>query len=79
MKISRHQFLRSIGAAGVSVAATALRPFGLAAAAAADTFHVALVADTHIIDEYYKGPEPAGTPADSESPFHFGKPYAPGQ
>jgi hypothetical protein len=70
VKITRHQFLRRIAAAGGSAAAMALQPFRLAATADADTFHVALIADTHIIDEYYKGPEPAGTPADSESLFH---------
>ena len=67
MKISRQQFLRDmVVAGGAGAAALALRPFRLAAADA-DTFHVALIADTHIIDDFYKGPEAAGTPEDRSS------------
>jgi hypothetical protein len=55
MRITRHEFLKIGGAAAASVA---LRPFTLAADAASDdTFYVALIADSHIIDDLYKGSE----------------------
>jgi hypothetical protein len=68
MRITRSEFLRMGAAAG---AALAFRPFSLAGqglqAAPADTFYFALVADSHIIDDLYKGPE--STPEDTESMF----------
>ncbi len=39
----------------------------LQAAAASDTFYVGVIADSHVIDRFYKGPE--GNPEDSESIF----------
>ena len=65
MRITRGEFLRMGGAAAASLA---LRPFSLAAQrASGDTFYFALVADSHIIDDLYKGPE--CTPEDTESMF----------
>jgi hypothetical protein len=63
MEISRHDFLR-LG--GVAAASAMFRPFSLAAAAP-DVFHVALIADSHIIDDFYRGPE--SSPEDTESMF----------
>ena len=58
--ITRAKFLR-IGAASL-----AIRPF--AQAARDDSkFYFAIIADTHIIDSFYKGPE--GNPEDTESIF----------
>jgi hypothetical protein len=51
--MTRGQFLR-IGSAGA--AALAVRPFAWAAPDASK-FYFALIADTHIIDSFYKGPE----------------------
>src|SRR5262249_23301602 len=65
MRITRNEFLKIGGAAAASLA---LRPFTLAAADAnADTFYCALIADSHIIDDWYKGPE--SNPEDTESMF----------
>ena len=57
--LSRRRFLAT-GAAGL-VAAPSL----LTAATTSDTFRFAVIADTHIIDEFYKGPE--GSPEDTAS------------
>jgi predicted MPP superfamily phosphohydrolase len=56
--LDRRSFLTAIGA----VAAT---PYTLGAAAT--QFRFAVIADTHIIDEFYRGPE--GSPEDTESIF----------
>jgi hypothetical protein len=61
--MTRGQFLR-IGSAGA--AALAIRPFAWAAPDASK-FYFALIADTHIIDSFYKGPE--GNAEDTESIF----------
>ncbi len=63
MKVSRADFLRLGGAAAASLA---LRPFSTTAAAD-DAFHVALIADPHIIDGDYRGPE--GNAEDAASLF----------
>jgi hypothetical protein len=63
MRISRHQFLRIGGAAAASLV---IPPFA-GAADDAGTFHVAFIADSHIIDDLYTGPE--STPEDTESIF----------
>lgn len=63
MLITRHAFLRIGGAAAAS---TLLRPF-VACADEPDVFHVALIADSHIIDDFYRGPE--NSPEDTESMF----------
>ena len=62
-RVTRHDFLRIGGAAAASLV---VRPFSLAAAGN-DRFYVALIADTHVIDSYYKGPE--GNAEDTESLF----------
>jgi len=56
--MTRKQFL-CMGGAALSI-----RPFSLAAADSSK-FYFAIIADTHIIDSFYKGPEP--TPEDTES------------
>lgn len=61
--INRNQFLR---VAGAGVASLAIRPFAFAAPDSSK-FYFAIIADTHIIDDYYKGPE--GSPEDTESIF----------
>jgi len=61
--MTRGQFLR-IGSAGA--AALAIRPFAWAAPDASKLYF-ALIADTHIIDSFYKGPE--GNAEDTESIF----------
>src|SRR5438552_936110 len=53
MRIDRHEFLRMVSG---TAAAMMLRPFRLAAGGP-DVFYVALVADPHLIDRYYRGPE----------------------
>lgn len=63
MPISRHEFIRLGGAA---VASLCFRPLTLEADAA-DAFHVAFVADSHVIDDFYVGPE--NSPEDTESIF----------
>ena len=63
MKITRAEFLRISGAAAASLA---LRPFS-PSAPVGDAFHVALIADPHIIDGYYRGPE--GNAEDAASLF----------
>ncbi len=65
--LSRQSFLR---VAGAGAAYLTLRPFA-AAASDASKYHIALIADTHIIDGYYKGPE--GSPEDTESIFKTSK------
>ncbi|MDE3196513.1 MAG: metallophosphoesterase [Acidobacteriota bacterium] len=60
--ISRKSFLRT----AVGAASLGLRPFAFASTDPAK-FHFALIADTHIIDSYYKGPE--SNPEDTESMF----------
>lgn len=55
---NRRSFLTALGAAA------AVSPL---LDAAPDTFRFAVIADTHIIDEYYRGPE--GNPEDTESIF----------
>lgn len=59
--MTRGTFLR-IGAAGAS--SLLVRPFS-GSAAESSKFYFALIADSHIIDSYYKGPE--NTPEDTES------------
>jgi len=61
--ITRNQFLRIAGAGGASLA---ISPFASAAPDPAK-FYFALIADTHIIDSFYKGPE--SNPEDTESIF----------
>jgi hypothetical protein len=51
--INRKQFLR---VAGASAASLAIRPFAWATPDSSK-FYFAVIADTHIIDKYYKGPE----------------------
>jgi hypothetical protein len=51
--ITRNNFLRIAGAGAASLA---IRPFAYAAGDSSK-FYFAIVADTHIIDSYYKGPE----------------------
>jgi hypothetical protein len=63
MPITRHEFIR-LGAA--AAASLCLRPCAVEADAA-DTFHVAFVADSHVIDDFYVGPE--NSPEDTESIF----------
>jgi hypothetical protein len=52
--MNRKEFLRLSGAAAASLA---IQPFSKAAAPSDSKFYFAVVADSHIIDEYYKGPE----------------------
>ncbi len=61
--MTRSQFLR-IGSVGA--AALAIRPFAWAAPDPSK-FYFALIADTHIIDSFYKGPE--GNAEDTDSIF----------
>ncbi len=61
--ITRSAFLR-LGAA--AAAPLAIRPFAQADAGSSK-FYFAIIADTHIIDSYYKGPE--SNPEDTESMF----------
>jgi len=61
--MTRNRFLRVAGAAASSYL---IRPFS-GAAADSSKFYFALIADTHIIDSFYKGPE--GSPEDTESIF----------
>jgi hypothetical protein len=63
MPITRHEFIRLGGAAAASLC------FGpsMLAADDANTFHVAFVADSHVVDHFYVGPE--STPEDTESIF----------
>src|SRR3954468_22305339 len=51
----------------------AVAPFSSVFGAKADPnrFYFAIIADTHIIDEFYKGPE--GSPEDTESILHSGE------
>ncbi len=58
--INRRSFLSAAGAAAAAASAFRLD-------AAPGAFRFAVIADTHIIDEYYKGPE--GSPEDTESIF----------
>jgi hypothetical protein len=65
MDISRKEFFRVGGAAAATLA---IRPWStLSMAADADKFYFALIADPHIIDEFYRGPE--SNPEDTESMF----------
>jgi|SRR5215472_13620207 len=59
----RKDFLRICG--GV-LAGTVIRPFGHAAPTDSK-FYFGIIADTHIVDQYYKGPE--STPEDTDSIF----------
>src|SRR5271165_1179604 len=61
--ITRNKFLRVAGTAAGSLI---LRPFS-SAAADSSKFYFALIADTHIIDSFYTGPE--GNQEDTESIF----------
>jgi len=58
--LTRRQFIQ-LGAAGLAVFPSWL------AEAADDRFYVGVIADTHVIDDFYKGPE--GSPEDTESIF----------
>lgn len=60
---SRKDFLRACG--GV-LAGTVIRPFAQATPTSSK-FYFAIIADTHIIDQYYKGPE--SNPEDTDSIF----------
>src|ERR1700760_3227610 len=51
---------------GAATASLAFRPFAQAAGDSSK-FYFAIIADTHIIDQYYKGPE--SNPEDTESMF----------
>jgi UDP-2,3-diacylglucosamine pyrophosphatase LpxH len=62
-EITRRHFIR-VGAAAAASLCT--RPFALAEPSASK-FYFAIIADTHIIDPFYKGPE--GSPEDTESIF----------
>jgi hypothetical protein len=62
-RFSRKQFLRVSGAAATSIL---IRPFAFAAPDSSK-FYFAVIADTHIIDGYYKGP--VGNAEDTESIF----------
>jgi predicted MPP superfamily phosphohydrolase len=66
MPISRHEFIRLGGAAVASVCFGPLAAEAVGADAA-DVFHVAFVADSHVIDDFYVGPE--NSPEDTESIF----------
>ena len=59
--VTRRRFLQVGGASVLGL------PSFLQAQQGADTFHIGVIADTHIIDEFYKGPE--GNPEDTESIF----------
>ncbi|HLX43705.1 MAG TPA: metallophosphoesterase [Bryobacteraceae bacterium] len=61
--MTRGTFLRL---SGVGASSLLIRPFS-AAAADSSKFYFAIIADSHIIDSYYKGPE--STPEDTESIF----------
>lgn len=61
--MNRNQFLR---VAGVGAASLAIRPFAFAAPDSSK-FYFAVIADTHIIDSLYKGPE--SNQEDTESMF----------
>ncbi len=61
--LDRKQFFRIAGAGAASLA---IRPFALAAPDPSK-FYFAIIADTHIIDKFYVGPE--GSPEDTESIF----------
>lgn len=65
MRITRNEFLRIGGAAATALAFRNVS--ATAAEASADTFYFALIADSHIIDDYYKGPE--SNEEDTESMF----------
>jgi hypothetical protein len=62
-RFSRNEFLRVSGAAAASLL---IRPFAYAAPDS-PKFYFAVIADTHIIDGYYKGPE--SNAEDTESIF----------
>ncbi len=61
--MNRNQFLRVAGAGAASLV---IRPFA-SAASSPSKFHFAVIADTHIIDDFYKGPE--SNAEDTESMF----------
>lgn len=61
--MNRKQFLFTAGGGLLSLA----RPHLLDADPGPGKFYFAVIADTHIIDDYYKGPE--GSPEDTESIF----------
>jgi hypothetical protein len=58
--ITRRHFLQ-LGAAGLI--SPSFPPFS----PAADSFYIGVIADSHVIDEFYKGPE--SNPEDTESIF----------
>ena len=60
---NRRRFLRVSGAAAAS---TLIRPFAFAEPESGK-FYFAIVADTHIVDSFYTGPE--SNPEDTESIF----------
>lgn len=66
--MNRKQFLRIGGAAAASLA---IQPFSKGANPGSSKFYFAVVADSHIIDEYYKGPE--SNQEDTESMFETAK------
>jgi hypothetical protein len=59
--MNRRQFTKLMGAAAV------MPRLVTAAPQSSRFFYFALIADTHIIDEFYKGPE--GSPLDTETIF----------
>jgi len=56
--LTRRQFIQ-VGAAGLAL------PRFWQAEPGRDTFYIAVIADTHVIDDFYRGPE--GSPEDTES------------
>jgi UDP-2,3-diacylglucosamine pyrophosphatase LpxH len=62
--MTRNGFLRIAGAGAASLA---IRPFAHADGSSSSKFYFAIIADSHIIDPYYKGPE--SNPEDTESMF----------
>ena len=58
MMISRRSFLHLAGGLGVAAPAGLLTPPALQGATAASRFRFAVIADTHIIDNFYHPPNP---------------------
>lgn len=57
MPNSRRSFLQILGGLGVAAPAGLLTPPGIIAAPTTSSFRFAVIADTHIIDDFYTGPE----------------------
>jgi hypothetical protein len=69
---SRRDFLKLTGKSAGLLALSSM-PFALAACDPNRYFYFAVMADTHIIDEFYKGPE--GNPVDTENIFKTAERY----